>query len=454
MFKKIYLKHFQYRMFLALMIVIMFTLCIFSGCIKNEDSKSNDKVVVNISYKDMNFSLDLAEKWMISNLKEEGYFNYIYDPEEDEYSDKNNMIRQLMASRLIAEMCQTNSSLNELHVKNLDYIFKNWYREDNETYGFIYFNEESNLGAISMFLRTLIYSPFFESYSENATKLVDTILYLQNDTDGSFEPSYIEPIYDYDKNYLLNFYSGEAILGLIEMYVKTNDTIYLDASIQSQNFYREIYVEQIKDNYHPAYVPWHTITLNLLYKITGNETYANDILVLNDKLLEIQETENISSIGRFYNDKYPEYGPPHSSSDGIYTEGLAYAYEIAKLINDSAHIEKFKTGIILGIYNLINLQYNNSDEKINGAIRYNYDDYRIRLDNTQHTVDTFRKINYVFDEGWEYIYDSISGKLFDYSKDEDEIPRDSIWYALGIGTIISIILLFIIYLVVRKKSDT
>ena len=169
---------------------------------------------------------------------------------------------------------------------------------------------------------------------------------------------------------------------------------------------------------------------------------------------KIQEKENISTLGRFYSYSYPEYGSPHSSSDGIYTEGLAYAYEIAKLINDSNYQNKFKTGIILGVYNLINLQYNNSNDKTNGAIRYSNDDYRIRIDSTQHAVDSFRKINDIFNGEWEYVYDSISGKLFDFGKDEEEIPRDLVWYTLGIGTVLSIILLFVIYLFVRKKYST
>ena len=114
MYKKIFLKQIYNKMSFVFIIIIILSSCIFSGCINNDNSNSTGNVVVNISYEDMNISLDLAEKWIISNLKEDGYFNYIYDPEKDEYSDKNNMIRQLMSSRLIAVMCQTNSTLKEL----------------------------------------------------------------------------------------------------------------------------------------------------------------------------------------------------------------------------------------------------------------------------------------------------------------------------------------------------
>ncbi|GAI39122.1 unnamed protein product, partial [marine sediment metagenome] len=76
--------------------------------------------IVDLSYEKINNSLNPTEKWLTSNLKEKGCFNYIYEPSTGEYLDENNMIRQLMASRLLAELCQTNSSLETLHQKNLD----------------------------------------------------------------------------------------------------------------------------------------------------------------------------------------------------------------------------------------------------------------------------------------------------------------------------------------------
>ena len=439
-------------MAVASIVLLIFLSSMFSGCIRKENSGSTENVVIDLSSEDMNASLDLAEIWLISNLREEGYFNYMYDPENEKYSDKNDMICQLMASRLLAEMSQVNSSLEESHQKNLDCIFKHWYKENSETgYGYIYYDEKSKLGAIAMGLRTLVYSPFFDNYRKNATNLANTILYLQNDTDGAFEPWFIEPVYDYDKNYLLTVYSGEAILSLVEMYSKTDNATYLNAAIKSQDFYLGKYVTNLEENYYPAYVPWHTQSLNKLYKITGEQKYADAIMVLNDKLLEIQETESSSTIGRFYDPLHPEYESTNSSSDGIYTEGLAYAYEIASLTNDTKHQGKYKTGIILGVHNLINLQYNNSDKKTNGAIRYSSDDYQLRIDSTQHTIDAFGKILDIFDGGWKYVYDSKSGILVEYNPNEEGVPSDSLWYALGIGTILSIILLFAIYFIVRKR---
>jgi len=424
------------------------------GCIEENYSVIE---IVDLSYEKINNSLNPAEKWLTSNLKEKGCFNYIYEPSTGEYPDKNNMIRQLMASRLLAELYQTNSSLETLHQKNLDFIFEHWYKEDNET-GYIFYNNKSKLGAIAMALRTLVYSPFFDNYQENATKLANSIFSLQN-TNGSFEPWYVAPDYEYDTDYLLTFYSGEAILSLIEMYIKTNDSIYLDAAVKSQDFYIDRYVDHLEENYYPAYVPWHTQSLNKLYKITGEKKYAKAIMALNDKLLEIQDTNDCSTLGRFYDPMHPEYGTPHSSSDGIYTEGLAYAYEVARQINDTEHQNKYKIGMILGVHNLISLQYDSSDYKIDGAIRYNINDYLIRTDTTQHTIDAFRKILDVFDDesgnSWNYVYDLETKTLVGYSQDgqtDKEGANNTVWYALAVGTIASIVLLFIIYFAIKLKG--
>jgi hypothetical protein len=45
--------------------------------------------------------------------------------------------------------------------------------------------------------------------------------------------------------------------------------------------------------------------------------------VLNDKLLDemlVFESDILDIVGRFYNPEFPQYGTPHSASDGVYTE--------------------------------------------------------------------------------------------------------------------------------------
>ena len=117
-----------------------------------------------------------------------------------------------------------------------------------------------------MGIRTLVASPFFDEYADLAEGLAETILRMQQ-ADGSFRAWWIEPDYAYDEDYLLTFYSGEAILALIELFMKTQNTRRLDAAKKAQTFYLVRYVEQIEQWYYPAYVPRHTMSLYRLYEI-------------------------------------------------------------------------------------------------------------------------------------------------------------------------------------------
>ena len=337
-----------------------------------------------------------AETWFLNNIREKGIFVYLYDPYTDHYADKNNTVRQLMASRLLAELSLNNPELGSLHQKNLKFIFANWYRENEQRLGYIYYDNKSKLGANAMALRTLSYSPYFKAYSNQAEKIAEGILSLMDDK-GNFEPWFIGPNYEYDKDYLLTFYSGEAILSLVEYALKSGREEFLQAAIKAQDYYLIKYVDHIEQNYYPAYVPWHTMSLTKLYKLTRNEKYAVAILRLNDELLKIQDTTDF--IGRFHKPEFMRYGKPHSSSDGIYTESLGYALDIAKQKNDLAHQISYDRAIRLSVFNLKKLQYSERyafkseiRKRTLGAFRIDNGDRRIRIDCTQHIMDAYRKL--------------------------------------------------------------
>jgi len=341
-----------------------------------------------------------AETWFLNNIRPKGIFVYLYDPYTDSYAAKNNMVRQLMASRLLAELALDNASLGSVHRKNLRFIFENWYREDNNGFGYIFYDEKSKLGANAMALRTLSFSPFFNAYSNQAQKIAEGILSLMNDK-GAFEPWFIGPDYKYDKDYLLTFYSGEAILSLVEYALKSGQNHYLRAAIKAQEYYLIKYVEQLEQNYYPAYVPWHTFALTKLYELTQKDKYAGAVLRLNDELLKIQDTTDF--IGRFHKPEFMHYGKPHSSTDGIYTESFAYALEIAKQKNDFVRQTRYDKAIRLSLMNLTKLQYTERysfaaerKQKAEGAFRMNNRDRRIRIDCTQHVMDAYRKILRVY----------------------------------------------------------
>lgn len=351
-----------------------------------------------VTLESVNESYELAKSFLINSLNEEGYFNYLYYPSNGNYPQSNNMIRQFMASRILSELALENDSLLELNKKNIDYIIDNWYYENgNEAY--ILYENRSKLGANALFLRVLVYSKYFDDYSDVALKLYNGIKTIQYDN-GSFESFYVEPDYEYDNDYLLTFYSGEAILALAEYYSKTGNVEVLDTAIKSQDYYIIEYVDKLEENYYPAYVPWHTMSLYKLYQITGNEEYVNAIYILNKKLIELQNTPQSSKytdyIGRFSGPETLQYGVPHVASDGVYTEGLIYAWSLANEREDLENEQMFRNSINIALENILRLQFNGVNmyylqhpERVVGAFRENVAENPIRVDSTQHVVDAY-----------------------------------------------------------------
>ncbi|WP_192356389.1 hypothetical protein [Mesorhizobium mediterraneum] len=338
----------------------------------------------------------MAEAWIIRNIGKNGLFTYSINPYTGEKSKKNNELRQLMSSRTIAEMSARNLPLRPVHRRNLSFIMTSWYREEGGI-GYIEYDGKSKLGANAMLLRTFAASPHFEQYRLKAGAAADGILALQN-ADGSFRPWLKEPNYPFDAKYLLTFYSGEALVALLEYYFRTGLTCYFDEAARSAEFYLEEYVRNIADNFYPAYVPWHTIAYRHLYELTKAGKFAEAVFTLNDKLLELQDRSY--RIGRFFNPATPQYGQPHASSDGVYTEGLAYAFEMALRTGDPVRARRYLDAITISLKNIASLQYREKlDESslpfyvYRGAIRTNAGKNSwARIDNAQHTIDAIRAL--------------------------------------------------------------
>jgi hypothetical protein len=333
--------------------------------------------------------------------EENGLFTYLSHPNGD-LSTRNNAIRQLLASRAIAVHSKQDASFEAMHRTNVEAVLALWYTEDEDR-AYVYAFDKSKLGANAMLLRTLVASPFYNEYEEEARKLANGIVHLMN-ADGSFNPWYVEPGYEYDANYLLTFYSGEALVALLEYNTLANDDDLHRQIVKAADFYVQQYVTNIDVNYYPAYVPWHTLALNLLYKRTEDTRYADALFVLSDKLLEIQDRENF--IGRFYNPETPEYGSPHVSSDAVYTEGFAYAYEIGIEVGDLEREKQYKEAIMLGFDNIKRLQFTSAwwnffedqetSQNISGGFRTHACKSSVRIDSIAHAIDGFTQIEAVF----------------------------------------------------------
>ncbi|MGH8646726.1 MAG: hypothetical protein ACREX4_20615 [Gammaproteobacteria bacterium] len=305
-----------------------------------------------------------------------------------------------MAARLLAELAREAATELPLHRRNLSFVDDSLYRETANGLGFVEFRGVAKLGAVAMALRTLAASPLYDERRRQAEALAATIKHMMA-PNGSFSP-WFRGRSDLPPDRALTFYSGEAILALLEFADRSGRNDILDDARRAQNFYIHEYVTNLKVNYYPAYVPWHTMSLHSLFLRSCERRFAEAAFVLNDKLLEIQDT--LAYAGRFFNPRYFQYGAPHSSSDGIYTEGLAYAYELARMLGDEPREGIYGRALERAVENLRSLQVTlpDSQEISNrprslGLVRTRHGSSLSRIDNTQHAIDAFRKVIRIWD---------------------------------------------------------
>jgi hypothetical protein len=419
----------------------------FSGCIENSYQNIEEYEFIKISKNDIENSLKQAKQWVISNIKNDGFSNYLYDYNNNQFIDNNNFVNQLKLSRLISELSNQNESFKEIHLINVEYIIQNNYLEvDNLSY--VFYQNKSDIIYNALFLRILLASPNNANYTYYINKISDTIIYFQNEN-GSF----ISNIYSKEgnKSKLNLIYSEEIILSLIEMYNFTNDIKYLDKAILFQNYIIDNYLENINEDQYFILIPGHSKSLKKLYDITKDKKYDSFLLFLNNKLIDFQETENLTRIGHFYNLNFNNSYISDSALDAYIIDGFTEVYQLFE--NNSLNESNlYKIRILIGAYNLIQLQYNQTFGKINGAIKFNHNNSLIRIDSNQYSIDAYINILNVFNgqENWDYLYYPELDLLIS-NNTQINIEDYIVWYALFFGVIFSVIFVFILYIILRLK---
>lgn len=350
----------------------------------------------------------LSRQWLVNNIKTEGSFVYRQNIQGRE-SDDDSAIRQLLTFRVIAKLCQDgDEKFCDIHRRNLDFVFKRVLKEkvldDGTKVAYLQLGDNpAKLGSNALMSRLLLVSPYYEQYKTQVKELIEGILSLRDENGQFYQPFFSEVNID-NKEKWLKFYSGESILAMLEYYNKTGDEDILAMAKKSQEYYKEKYINNIDTNYRPAYVPWQTMSLYKLWRITNDPSYIDDIFILNDKLIKMQNQYDTNR-GRFFDGEHLEYGKPHSASDAIYTESLVTAYEAALEVGDEIRQKRYSLGIKLSLDNLAKLQVCNKDNfitskvssKLCGMFLVSIDANYARIDSLAHTMDFLFALKEVLD---------------------------------------------------------
>ena len=347
-----------------------------------------------VSPEEIQIMVETMAGWLFRQIQSNGRLIYKYFPSRGEESDRNNAIRQFMATLCLIRYAQVSQRPEHqlLATHNLNHNLQQFYQKQ-EDLGLIAHEGKVKLGAIAMAALCLLEqkalipdSPEQSSYSAILSSLCQTIDRLWQ-PDGSFRTFWLPA----ERNDNQNFYPGEALLFWSKLYHDNGDTRILEQCYQSFRYYRERHYQHP----NPAFVPWHTQAYAQLYQDTHDQEFLDFIFQMNDELLSLQQVASALYLdleGRFYDPDRSEWGPPHSSSTGVYLEGLVTALGLAIQIGDQDRVKRYHQAIWRGIRSLRQLQfrdpwdffYISKPALVQGGIRTTVYDNAIRIDNVQH----------------------------------------------------------------------
>lgn len=333
---------------------------------------------------------DGMARWLTRQLRDDGRMTYEYWPSRGEESDSNNMIRQWMATSALTRVADVRGEV-ELYDRiadNIDYNLAISYTEVDGLGHVADPDGDVKLGAIALAALAISDHPGREQWAAEEAALRRSVDELWND-DGSFT-TFLLPD---GRNDNQNFYPGEALLLWAATLEDAPDDALRDRFMKSFEYYREWHRAQR----NPAFVPWHTMAYEKVWRITRDEEMRQFIFEMNDWLVTMQQWEEAPTsdvAGRFYDPDVPEYGPPHASSDGVYLEGLIAAYRVASDSGDAERRERYRVAINRVLRHLMQLQfadeidmyYISRRERVEGGLRTTEYDNRIRVDNVQHSL--------------------------------------------------------------------
>ena len=231
--------------------------------------------------------------------------------------------------------------------RNIRFNLKNYYHATAEL-GLIQWRQYLPLGNIAIAVMALMEHPKRAEWKRIERKLFQTLDYAWQ-PDGGFM-TMLKPV---DFEHGANFYPGEALLAYAFRYAgqteeeRAQDPNFLEKFMHSMRYWRHWH--RIEANRKPAFVPWHVMAYFVVWEVTQDEELKDWIFEMSDWLLEVQQGFEVimpDFVGRYYDPKRPHFGTPHSSSTGVYCEGMIDAFELARRVGDTERMEKYRLSLL------------------------------------------------------------------------------------------------------------
>ncbi len=352
--------------------------------IYNDGTQTGRRVVEELSVEEARIVVKAATDYLVSQMQDDGRFVYGYFADSGSVISGYNNVRHSGTIWALVNCYDENASnsgeCKDVIEKAIGYLMDNISKKSNDIYHAKYSNNRLCLGmdALSLIAVSEYTSKFNDNkYLDVCKKIGNGIIDLQQ-PDGHFYHIVRETDYKIVKEFSTVFYDGEAILGLCKLYGVTHDEKYLNAAKKAFDYCIEN--DYLRYNDH-----WLEYCSNEITKYTNEEKYFTFGL----KNIE-------SNLKRMKNKK----NTSHTDF-----EKIMQGYELYKRIEDNnipvEYLNEFpvkeflKTLDARSKYQLNSfcypefVMYLKEPQKYLGAFYIRSDNFRIRIDDVQHSMTGF-----------------------------------------------------------------
>ena len=347
--------------------------------------------------------LKLMAAWAKTNQRTDGSFPYQYDPSSETYPPGDYIIRQLVMVQGMFAIANTldDSALKATAIRAETNILRRYSRTDSRGNSYLIdVKGDAPLGATALGVLMMREHQKGEALTSTERRFGEYILRMQR-SDGSFQTFLDTATSTQDEE----FYSGEALTALARLFAMNKDERYAAAIQRGYEYYRP----KIENDFKPQYAPWHIQAYTYAYEQTHDEHYADYVYWLADGLIETMLRNDPHTLadetGRFFNPQYPSWGPPHSSSTGIYTEGISYAYVLAEVRGDVTRMQKYRAAALAGARSLLLVQWTSDaayylkyPERVVGSFKVTITDNRGRIDQIGHAGNALSRVQAIISD--------------------------------------------------------
>lgn len=306
----------------------------------------------------------------------DGKMVYGYYPINDEEMDDYNIIRH--SGTVWNMVLQYDITRDKELLKSIDraigYLLNSLQWKDEKT-AFLVDQKELNIGGNGIALLALTsYAEIMgtDRYNKEIEALANGVLFMQK-KDGSFTHT-LRKDYTVSRDYVIVFYDGEAMYGMLKAYGILGDSKYLNGAKKAANYF-------IDNNYEEQHSHWIAYGFNELTKYVPQKKYFAFGLrnVDNDYLMQLKNTRSGSPT------RGEVVGATFELYDRLIKSGIKC--EELKTYDEQLLIEAFESRIDYGLnyfqFPEYAMYFKNPSAVLNSfAIRE--DLFRIRIDDIQH----------------------------------------------------------------------